>query len=255
MVTTGIPARYRQTPGVSNPNTSQQPTRQAAPSNNVVNTKGVGGTNMQTEVLKKETPTVAQQTAKYGGTQAVFSGRYTPEGKPIYVPAHTVSSERFTAEKAKQAAGNTEIEVVIEKTTSENDVYLRAIETNASHGLQLSMKDKQSVAVKLYDLKNRQRLIKCLSISERTFDSWVSNKAKQLKEQIEDKAIQLYLHAELTQQEVADKIGVSRTQITEIVINRKNAVNDKITDFSPFLYNIWNVVIFSVFLKKHLLIV
>jgi len=85
--------------------------------------------------------------------------------------------------KANKQAGNKEIECIVEKTESENEIYLRAIETNATHGLQLSMKDKQSVAVKLYDLKNRERLIKSLSVSPRTFDGWVSNKSKQLKQE------------------------------------------------------------------------
>jgi predicted DNA-binding protein (UPF0251 family) len=102
------------------------------------------------------------------------------------------------------------------------------------------MKDKQSVAVKLYDLKNRERLIKSLSVAPRTFDGWVSNKAKQLKEQKEEEAIALYLHAELTQKDVAERIGVSEGYIAEILKNCKNAKYEEIKDFKPILYNIWN---------------
>jgi len=102
------------------------------------------------------------------------------------------------------------------------------------------MKDKQSVAVKLYDLKNRERLIKSLSISPRTFDGWVSNKAKQLKEQKEEEAINLYLHAEFTQRDVAEQIGISLGQFNDMFTNCKNAKNEQIANFTPFLYNIWN---------------
>ena len=140
--------------------------------------------------------------------------------------------------KANKQAELKEIEVTIEQTDSENEIYLRAIETNSKHGLQLSMKDKQSVAVKLYDLKNRERLIKSLSISPRTFDGWVSNKAKQLKEQKEEEAILTYLHAELTQKEVAEIIGVSEAYISDLFKNCKTAVPE---DFTPFLYNLWNI--------------
>ena len=95
-----------------------------------------------------------------------------------------------------------------------------------------------------YDLKNRERLIKSLSISPRTFDGWVSTKAKQLKEQKEEEAINLYLHAELTQKEVADKVGVSQQQIADIIkeftINCNSAEYGKSLNFQPFLYNIWN---------------
>ena len=139
--------------------------------------------------------------------------------------------------KAHKQAKETEIECDVEQTESENEIYLRAIETNSKHGLQLSMKDKQSVAVKLYDLKNRERLIKSLSIAPRTFDGWVSNKAKQLKEQKEEEAILTYLHAELTQKDVAERIGVSEAEMSRILQNCKCA---EMEDFEPFLYNLWN---------------
>jgi len=159
---------------------------------------------------------------------------------PIIINQDNILIDGLHRLKANKQAGNTEIECVVEKTESENEIYLRAIETNSTHGLQLSMKDKQSVAVKLYDLKNRERLIKSLSISPRTFDGWVSNKAKQLKQEKEEEAISLYLHAELTQRDVAEQIGISLGQFNEMFTNCKNAKNEQITNFKPFLYNIWN---------------
>ena len=159
---------------------------------------------------------------------------------PIIINQDNILIDGLHRLKANKQAGNTEIECVVEKTASENEIYLRAIETNSTHGLQLSMKDKQSVAVKLYDLKNRERLIKSLSISPRTFDGWVSNKAKQLKQEKEEEAISLYLHAELTQQEVADRIGVSVSTINENIKKFENCKNAEIENFQPFLYNIWN---------------
>jgi len=163
---------------------------------------------------------------------------------PITINQDNILIDGLHRLKANKQAEKEEIEVVIEKTTSENEIYLRAIELNATHGLQLSMKDKQSVAVKLYDLKNRERLIKCLSISPRTFDGWVSNKAKQLKEQKEEEAINLYLHAELTQKEVADKVGIAQTTFSdtlkEFTENCNSAEFVKTLDFTPFFYNLWN---------------
>ena len=146
---------------------------------------------------------------------------------PIIINQDNILIDGLHRLKANKQAGNTEIECVVEKTASENEIYLRAIETNSTHGLQLSMKDKQSVAVKLYDLKNRERLIKSLSIAPRTFDGWVSNKAKQLKQEKEEEAISLYLHAEMTQQEVAERVGISPQFMSELVkksIDSKNAV-------------------------------
>jgi ParB-like chromosome segregation protein Spo0J len=163
---------------------------------------------------------------------------------PIIINQDNILIDGLHRLRANKQAGNTEIEVIVEKTASENEIYLRAIETNATHGLQLSMKDKQSVAIKLYDLKNRERLIKSLSIAPRTFDGWVSNKSKQLKEQKEEEAISLYLHAELTQKEVADKVGVTQQTISNRIDENTKYCNSaefgKSLNFTPFLYNIWN---------------
>lgn len=139
--------------------------------------------------------------------------------------------------KAHKQAELKEIDVIVEKTESENELYLRAIELNATHGLQLSYKDKQSLAVRLYDLKNRERLIKSLSISPASFDRWVSNKAKQMKEQKEEEAINTYLKAELSQKEVAEIIGVSEAEMSRML---QNTQMSDMKDFTPFLYNIWN---------------
>ncbi len=156
---------------------------------------------------------------------------------PILINQDNILIDGLHRLRAHKQVELKDIEVVIETTKSENELYLRAIETNATHGLQLSMKDKKSVAVKLYDLKNRERLVKSLSISSRTFDGWVSNKSKQLKEQKEEEAISTYLHAELTQKKVAEMIGVSEAEISRIFQNCKFA---EMEDFKPFLYNIWN---------------
>jgi hypothetical protein len=65
-----------------------------------------------------------------------------------------------------------------------------------------------------------------------------------LKEQKEEEAISLYLHAELTQKEVADKVGYDQSIISDLIKknmeNCKNAEFHKSLNFTPFLYNIWN---------------
>ncbi len=156
---------------------------------------------------------------------------------PILINQNNILIDGLHRLRAHKQAENKEIECKIETTSSENEIYLRAIETNSKHGLQLSMKDKQSVAIKLYDLKNRERLIKSLSISSSTFDKWVSNKAKQLKEQKKEEAILTYLHAELTQRDVAEQTGIALGKINEMFNNYKFTVPEH---FTPFLYNIWN---------------
>ena len=130
-----------------------------------------------------------------------------------------------------------EIECVVETTSSDDEIRLRAIETNSTHGLQLSNDDKKSLAIKLYDLKNTERLLAALSVSPRTFERWVSKKADQLREEQNKKIIDLYLHAELTQKQISEELCISEGKVNEILKKCQMAKNE---DFEPFLYNIWN---------------
>ncbi len=44
-----------------------------------------------------------------------------------------------------------------------------------------------------------------------------------------------------TQQEIADEVGVSRENVSDIITKfGKNGKIAEITNFTPFLYNIWN---------------
>jgi transcriptional regulator with XRE-family HTH domain len=46
---------------------------------------------------------------------------------------------------------------------------------------------------------------------------------------------------EMTQQEVADKFGVSEGTVNELIKKLRNGNFAETEDFKPFLYNIWNV--------------
>ena len=61
-------------------------------------------------------------------------------------------------------------------------------------------------------------------------------------------AIELYLKAENTQEKIAELLGIPRITILDKingfkknVENAKNGDFDKDTDFTPILYNIWNL--------------
>ena len=60
------------------------------------------------------------------------------------------------------------------------------------------------------------------------------------KAEVERKAIELYLRAWNTQESIAEELGVSQKSISDIL--SKNSTDGKFTkDFSPYLYNIWNL--------------
>ncbi len=133
-----------------------------------------------------------------------------------------------------------EIEVVVEKTASDNEIYLRAIETNSTHGLQLSYKDKKSAAVKLYDGNNEKRLIKSLSISKTQFYDWTSNKRKQIEEERNDEIIKQYLFCK-NQKEIAQDLNLDNSTISKFIANlNEKLIKSDFGNFQPFLYNLWN---------------
>lgn len=155
---------------------------------------------------------------------------------PVLINQDNILIDGLHRLRANKQAGNKEVEVVIEKTASENEIYLRAIETNSTHGLQLSMKDKQSVAMRLYDGKNDERLIKSLSISERTFRNWTQVKRKLLEEEMNNKVISRYLKAENNMTDIAKDFCINNQTVANIL---KSAELPKL-EFTPFIYNIWN---------------
>ncbi len=149
---------------------------------------------------------------------------------------------RWTAHKKK---GRQTIKAKITQTASDMEVLELAIERNATHGLQLSQKDKKKQAIRIYAMtayegqKQREakkaHLAKLLSVPEETIREWTSDTDKAVKTELRETAFNLWLSCH-TQQEIADAIGYSRPHVTEFlklsgfVGNEENAVSDKSVD-------------------------
>jgi|TARA_Y100000034_G_scaffold136934_1_gene217307 DNA modification methylase len=158
---------------------------------------------------------------------------------PIIINQKNILIDGFHRIKAHRTAQLNEIECNVESVDNDDEIYLRSIELNATHGLQLSYKDKKSIAVKLYDGKNSERLIKALSISERTFRGWSSNKRKQLEQERNDKILDLYLKC-FTHEQIAKELDIDRTTVTKFIDNVNIGKIAEFHNFKPFLYNLWN---------------
>ncbi len=171
--------------------------------------------------------------------------------------------------KGHEQAGVTEIECIVEHTKNEEEIYRRAVELNATHGKQLSNREKKDVAVRLFNGDNKKELIKLLSVSPDCLNKWVRDIAKEKAEQFEEKIIQEYLHAEMTEQRVADKLDTSIRKVSEtkskfyekintLIRKRKKdeapgELKEKYWDiynFKPFHSNIWKVYETDVFDDK-----
>lgn len=155
---------------------------------------------------------------------------------PIIINQDKILIDGWHRIKAHIKAGKTEFdkEPIIKKTKSDEDLYLMAIELNATHGLQLSYKDKQSIAVnftkKALERKEditdtHNRIVKALSISNDTYNKWTKDIRKSYDEEIKKQIIQEYLKAEFTQQQVAEKFGVSDSLIRKILEETAQKIN------------------------------
>lgn len=155
---------------------------------------------------------------------------------------------RWTAHKKAEVKI---IKALITYTDSDRQLLELSIERNAAHGLQLSQQDKRDLARKIYigvpDKKRdetKARLAKLLSVSERTVRNWLSSIDQDIKESRDKKIFNMWLSCH-TQEEIADAVGISRSQIGEIVSKSEKlpksaeAAANHLVDFEVPLYNVW----------------
>ena len=157
---------------------------------------------------------------------------------------------RWTAHKKN---GIEMIEAEVIETKSDAELLEKAIETNATHGLQLSQADKRDMARKIYHStpekerdEKKKHLAAILSVSERTVRDWLSRVDKDAKEARDKRIFDLWL-ACYTQQEIANAVGIGQAEVAKSIPNGELAELNKTdqssaehaTDFTPPIYNIW----------------
>lgn len=150
---------------------------------------------------------------------------------------------RWTAHKKNECQ---EINVIVTETQSDSEFLGIAIERNAIHGLQLSSEDKRTLAVKIYDGRNKEYLSKILAIPMRTMQKWLERKDTTLRQEREKKIFAMWL-ACYTQEEIAEVVGLSEGEIAKVTISFQNAElpNGRIleanhSDLQPLpIYNVW----------------
>jgi hypothetical protein len=162
---------------------------------------------------------------------------------------------RWTAHKKQEAET---IPFIVTETKSDNHLLELAIERNAKHGLQLSQRDKEKMAGRLYSAfltqkpgkdacaKYKQRLATILSVDLSSVQRWTSRDDKDHKQELEEIAFHLWLACD-THDEIAEATGWSRPIVTSFVEKLQLPFLDKsqqsaathATDFQPPIYNVW----------------
>jgi hypothetical protein len=173
---------------------------------------------------------------------------------PIEVNQHNELIDgwhRWTAHKKAKAE---EIKAIVTQTSSDADLLEKAIRTNATHGLQLSMADKQDMACRIYNATpekdragKKEELASILSVSRSKVFEWLSRIDKDTKAK-RDKRIRDRWLACWTNQEIADAENMTPQGIGEVLkeypdlekLSKPDKANaDHATDFEPPIYNIW----------------
>lgn len=112
---------------------------------------------------------------------------------------------------------------------SDAEIMREAITRNASHGQQLSNKDKQHLAQSYYgkldQLQASERIAEIaalLAVSERSVQSWTKDARKAEKQALQDKAWEMHLHC-FTQQQIADALNVPRKTIDDWIGEKRKS--------------------------------
>ena len=193
------------------------------------------------------------------------------------LPPITLNQEKILIDgwhriKAHEMVGETEIEYIIKETKDETELIEEAVKANATFGKQLSMREKEKSAINLFERSDgnpeyKKHLASMLGVHQSTVYSWTKDIAKSKEGLFKEDVIQSYLQAKLTQQQVADKYGVSQkyvsTLIKEIyqILRHEYGIDDiidditketllehgHILDFKPYHTNIWEIATTSDF--------
>jgi hypothetical protein len=181
---------------------------------------------------------------------------------PIEVNQHNELIDgfhRWTGHKLKNAEF---IKAVVTKTNSDNHLLLLAIERNASHGLQMSMKDKQKMAQRFYLDESswatfsttasdraaaKRELCLMLKVSPTILSGWLSDIDQKFREERREKIREMYLRC-YTAEEIGESIGLKATEVQDTIkaLSTESSESKKAlkvtfseSDFQTPLYNVW----------------
>lgn len=170
---------------------------------------------------------------------------------PIEVNQHHEIIDGFHRWTAHRKAEAETIAATVTQTQSDVHLLALACERNATHGLQLSERDKAGMAVRLFHLGaglDEGDIAKALSVSERMVRSYLTDVKADLRKQQREKVFDLWLQC-YTQEEIAEAVGLSIGTVNEEVavcsdlealpkVNKLAALHQD-PDWQPPLYDIW----------------
>ena len=98
-------------------------------------------------------------------------------------------------------------------------------------------------AVRCWDVRPDEEILKALSISERTFRSWTKDKKRQQYEELQREIYRLWMRCE-TQDVIAEAVGEPQQTIADQIVkfteNGNSADSGIFHNFDPKIYSVWN---------------
>jgi hypothetical protein len=129
---------------------------------------------------------------------------------------------------------------------SDAEIFNESIRRNAAHGQQLSRKDKEALAGKLWatyaHLPNAERtatIAGVLAVGERTVQGWTKDARKAEKEVMQATAWDLWLDCN-TQEQIADVVGVTQPTAREWIIDFRKSAESYTAPGSRQHFDVWN---------------
>ncbi len=176
----------------------------------------------QVEFVKQLYPRLKEDDATIAQYRAAID-----QLPPIAIAKGRVLVDGFHRWRAHIAEGKETIQAIDLGDLTDAEIFRESAYRNAKHGLQLSTKDKQSVADRLWrslvirDEESDDRvpfLANILSVTERTIREWTKDARKEEKEEKKQQAWDLWLDCR-TEQAIADEVGVAQKTVSNWLSN------------------------------------
>lgn len=165
---------------------------------------------------------------------------------PIVVARGTILVDGFHRWQAHRREGATAVDVEDLGNISDTEIFNESIRRNSTHGHQLSRKDKENLAGKLWQtlahLPNGERvtdIAAILAVSERSVQSWTKDARKYEKEAQQARAWDMWLDCH-GQQQIADTVGLDQATVARLMQERRSAEMHKPAPESRQHFDVWS---------------
>jgi hypothetical protein len=165
---------------------------------------------------------------------------------PITIARGRILVDGFHRLQAHKREGATVIQAEDLGNLSEAEIFNESIKRNATHGQQLSTKDKAHVASKLWHtlahLPNDERtaaIMDLLAVSKPTVYNWTKDAKAYEKQQLQERVIDLWLNCE-TQEAIAEQVGVTQPTVSNWLQNFLNLENFVVAPASRQHFDLWS---------------